>query len=75
MVVIYKCSKILACLGLRLDIIIVPGLSVRSLRGGGKSLALMYKCFAKDYRVYLFNRRHDVSEGFSIWDQIMPLIV
>jgi 3-oxoadipate enol-lactonase len=28
----------------------------------------MYKCFAKDYRVYFFDRRHDISEGFSIWD-------
>ncbi|NLY85713.1 MAG: alpha/beta hydrolase [Tissierellia bacterium] len=50
------------------NLIIVPGLSVRDLKGAGISLVLMYKCFAKDYRVYLFDRRHDVSEGFSIWD-------
>lgn len=50
------------------NLIIVPGLSVRDLKGAGRSLALMYKCFAKDYRVYLFDRRHDIPEGFSIWD-------
>lgn len=31
------------------NLIIVPGLSVRDLKGAGISLALMYKCFAKDY--------------------------
>lgn len=50
------------------NLIIVLGLSARDLKGAGIFLVLMYKCFAKGYRVYLFDRRHDVSEGFSNWD-------
>ncbi len=56
------------------NLTIVQGLSVRDLRGAGISLALMYKCFAKDYRVYLFDRRHDISEGFSIWDMADDIV-
>lgn len=50
------------------NLIIVHGLNVRDLKGTGLALAFMYKIFAKDYRVYLFDRRHNVSENFSIWD-------
>ena len=36
------------------NLIIIQGLNVRDIKGAGVSLALMYKRFAKDYRVYFF---------------------
>lgn len=50
------------------NLIIIPGLSVRDVKGAGISLALMYKIFAKDYRVYFMGRPHNVNEGLTIWD-------
>lgn len=50
------------------NLIIIQGLNVRDLKGAGASLALMYRMFVKDYRVYLFDRRADVQEGLTNWD-------
>lgn len=50
------------------DLIIIQGLNVRDIRGAGASLALMYKQFAKDFRVWFFDRRLHVKEGLTNWD-------
>lgn len=50
------------------NLIIIPGLGVRDLKGSGASIALMYRLFAKEYRVYLFDRRPNIEETISIWD-------
>ena len=50
------------------NLIIIQGLNVRDLKGAGASLALMYKMFWKDYRVWLFDRRTVVKEGLTNWD-------
>ena len=50
------------------NLIIIQGLNVRDLKGVGASLALMYKIFAKDYKVYFFDRRSNVKEGLTNWD-------
>lgn len=50
------------------NLIIIQGLSARDIKGAGVSLALMYKKFAKDYRVYFFDRRTVVKEGLTNWD-------
>ena len=50
------------------NLIIIQGLNVRDLSGAGLSLALMYKSFANDYRVYFFDRRVNVSEGLTNWE-------
>ena len=50
------------------NLIIIQGLNVRDLKGAGASLALMYRIFAKEYRVYLFDRRATVNKGLSNWD-------
>ena len=34
------------------NLIIIQGLNVRDIKGTGVSLALLYKIFAKDYKVY-----------------------
>lgn len=50
------------------DLIIIQGLNVRDLKGAGASLALMYKKFAKKYRVWFFDRRIAVEDGLTNWD-------
>lgn len=47
-------------------LILIQGLSTRSIRGAALSLAYMYRRFAKDYRVYLFDRRENIGEGVSV---------
>lgn len=50
------------------NLIIIHGLNVRDVKGAGASLALMYRIFAKEYRVYIFDRRTVVKEGLTNWD-------
>ena len=49
----------------RKNLIIIHGLNVRDIKGAGSSLALMYKTFVKDYRVWFFDRRKTVKEGLT----------
>ncbi|MBP3493493.1 MAG: alpha/beta fold hydrolase [Oscillospiraceae bacterium] len=46
----------------------LQGLNTRGIRGAGFGLAYMYRIFAKDYRVYLFDRRPDIWEGITVRD-------
>lgn len=50
------------------NLIIIQGLNVRDVKGSGASIALMYKIFAKDYRVYMFERRPVIDKSITIWD-------
>lgn len=47
-------------------LVIIPGLSLNRVKGAGLSLAYMYRIFAKDYRVYIFDRKELISEGYTI---------
>ncbi len=47
-------------------LVMLQGLNTRGIRGAGLSLAYLYRIFAKDYRVYLFDRRPDVPEGMTV---------
>ena len=47
-------------------LVMLQGLSTRGIRCSGLSLAWMYRCFAKDYTVYLFDRRPDVAPGITV---------
>ncbi len=47
-------------------LIIIPGLSIRSIRKTGIFRAYFYNVFAKDYRVYILDRREDIPKGFTI---------
>ncbi len=49
-------------------LIMLQGLNTRSIKRAGFSLAYMYRLFAKDYTVYLFDRRCDVGEGLTVSD-------
>ena len=49
-------------------LIMIQGLNTRSIKGAAASLAYMYRIFAKDYKVYLFDRRPEVFEGITVRD-------
>ena len=49
-------------------LIMIQGLNTRGIRDAAVSLAYMYRIFAKDYKVYLFDRRPDVREGITVRD-------
>ena len=47
-------------------LIMIQGLNTRSIKGAGFSLAYMYRIFAKEYKVYLFDRRENVGEHVTV---------
>ena len=49
-------------------LIMIQGLNTRGIKGSGLALAYMYRIFAKDYRVYLFDRRMNVWDGITVRD-------
>ena len=49
-------------------LIMIQGLNTGGIKGAGLSLAFMYRIFAKDYKVYLFDRRPNVWEGITVRD-------
>ena len=49
-------------------LIMIQGLNTRGIKGAADSLAYMYRIFAKEYKVYLFDRRENVTEGLTVRD-------
>ena len=49
-------------------LIMIQGLNTRGIKGAALSLAYMYRIFAKEYTVYLFDRRPVVSDGITVRD-------
>ncbi len=47
-------------------LIMIQGLNTNGIKGAGIPLAWMYRIFAKDYTVYLFDRRQSVPEGLTV---------
>lgn len=47
-------------------LVIIPGLSMNRVKGAGVFLAYMYRIFAKDYRVYIFDRKETIAEEYTI---------
>ena len=41
-------------------LVIIPGLSLRDVKGAGAGLAWMYRRFAKEYRVYVPDKKSDI---------------
>ena len=48
------------------NLIMIQGLNTNGIKGANLSLAYMYRIFAKDYKVYLFDRRPVVHEGITV---------
>ena len=47
-------------------LIMIQGLNTRGIKGAADSLAYMYRIFAKEYKVYLFDRRENVTGGLTV---------
>ena len=47
-------------------LVMIPGLSLRSVRGAGLPLALQYRLFTRDFRVYVLDKRDDLPEPCTI---------
>ena len=48
--------------------VIIPGLSLRDVRGAGAGLAMMYRMFAEEYRVYVIDKKSAIPEGCTVAD-------
>ena len=57
-------------------LVMIPGIgeSLTSFKGMASPLAIMYRRFAKDYKVYIFSRRKKLPEGFSTKDMADDVI-
>lgn len=51
-------------------LIMLPGVGdgFKTARGVAIPFALMYRCFARDFKVYVFSRRNNMPEGFTTGD-------
>lgn len=47
-------------------LIMIQGLNTRSIKGAADLLAYMYRIFAKDYNVYIFDRRTDILKDITV---------
>lgn len=50
------------------SLVMIQGLNTKGIKGAGLSLAFMYRIFAKDYTVYLFDRRLNIWDGITVRD-------
>ena len=50
------------------NLIMIQGLNTSGIKGAGLGLAFMYRIFAKEYKVYLFDRRTDLWEEITVRD-------
>lgn len=47
------------------NLVVIPGLSLRGVKGTALPLAHMYRIFANEYRVYVLDRKADIPEGYT----------
>ena len=50
------------------NLVMIQGLNTGGIKGAGLGLAFMYRIFAKEYKVYLFDRRPNIWEGITVRD-------
>jgi len=56
-------------------LILLQGLNTRGIKGAALPLAYMYRIFANDYKVYLFDRRSVVEEGITVRDMASDIAI
>jgi pimeloyl-ACP methyl ester carboxylesterase len=47
-------------------LVLIPGLSLRDVKGSGIGLAYMYRIFSKDYKVYCIDRKRIVPRNYTV---------
>lgn len=50
------------------NLIMIQGLNTKGIKGAGLSLAFMYRIFANEYKVHLFDRRSNVTQDITVRD-------
>ena len=53
--------------------VLIPGLSMKSLKTSARSIAASNRFFAERYKVYVFDSREELPEGFSVRDMAEDL--
>ncbi|MBR3840379.1 MAG: alpha/beta hydrolase [Erysipelotrichales bacterium] len=48
------------------NLIIIPGLSLRGVKGTAMPLAYMYRIFAREYKVYVVDKRNNLPSNYTI---------
>ena len=56
-------------------LVMIQGLNTRGIKGAALSLSYMYRIFAKDYKVYLFDRRSVVQDGITVRDMALDIAI
>lgn len=51
-----------------IPLIIIPGLTLTGVKGNHIPLSYQYRIFAKEYKVYVFDKRNSVPGGFTVKD-------
>lgn len=54
-------------------LVMIQGLNTRGIKGSGLGLALMYRIFMHDFKVYLFDRRPNVTDKTTVRDMASDL--
>ena len=54
-------------------LVMIQGLNTKGIKGAAVSLAYMYRMFAKEYTVYLFDRRDEVYEGITVKEMAIDI--
>jgi Predicted hydrolases or acyltransferases (alpha/beta hydrolase superfamily) len=49
-------------------LVMIPGLRLANINGGSKPVAWFYRNFAKEYKVYMFDRKDSIKEQCTIHD-------
>ncbi len=49
-------------------LVIIPGLSLKSIHGAAVPLALRFRIYVKDYRVWVFDKKEKIPEGITVRD-------
>ena len=51
-----------------IPLVMIQGLNTNGIKGTAVWLAYMYRIFAKDFKVYLFDRRETIKEDITVKD-------
>ena len=54
-------------------LIMIQGLNTNGIKGAAVSLVYMYRIFAKEYKVYLFDRRTQVYDGITVREMALDI--
>lgn len=49
-------------------LVMIPGLRLANIKGGSKPVAWFYRMFAKDYKIYMFDRKDNITDPVTIHD-------